>query len=243
MGQENEKTKKRWASMLAVIRAQSLRLGVHETEISREFFEFVLERFDRRCYNCGSEKKLTFDHNLPRSSGHCYTVDNTVVLCRCCNSEKNNHMPTDYYGVGMAAELRKKLRENAKGWIKMCPNAKIIGTTADLKNAEKKVVCDSEFFGYSRKALSNCFYIVFGDENINRKKYFLFRSAMEKLEKNEKEIISMYLDGKTQSEIAKKLNITQGCVCKMLGGNYYLKKKSGGIMQKIKKIINKMENV
>lgn len=248
MGHEIEKTNNRWSCLIGSIKHFSLRkYGIIEDQISREFFEFILDRFDRRCYNCGSEKKLTFDHNLPRSAGHRYTADNTVVLCHCCNSEKHDSFPGDFYGVGGAAELRRKLRENAKLWLAVYPDAKIIGTLADLKAAEEKAVTDGEFYGYSRKALGDCFYRVFGDDEVNRRRYFIVRSAAEKLTEKQKVIFDLYIQGLTQIEIKDKLGYqTQSSICKILYGNHVYVANGqkydtlhGGIMQKLKKIIKK----
>lgn len=64
----------------------------------------VRKQFGRKCFRCGSPKKLQLDHHLPLSGGHALAYGNAVVLCRSCNSSKWNRQPADFY---TPAELRR----------------------------------------------------------------------------------------------------------------------------------------
>lgn len=52
----------------------------------------VFERDGRRCVKCGTVEDLTLDHVHPWSLGGADTADNLRVLCRSCNSRKNNRL-------------------------------------------------------------------------------------------------------------------------------------------------------
>ncbi|NEP36778.1 MAG: HNH endonuclease [Moorea sp. SIO3E2] len=53
----------------------------------------VLRRDKHRCQYCGSTKKLTLDHVMPRSKGGKHSWDNVVTACERCNSLKGNRTP------------------------------------------------------------------------------------------------------------------------------------------------------
>ena len=50
----------------------------------------IFNRDGKVCKNCGTTKDLTLDHIIPVSKGGENTLDNLQVLCRSCNSKKNN---------------------------------------------------------------------------------------------------------------------------------------------------------
>lgn len=52
----------------------------------------VFERDGHRCVKCGAVEDLTLDHIHPWSLGGPDTADNLRVLCRSCNSRKNNRL-------------------------------------------------------------------------------------------------------------------------------------------------------
>lgn len=54
----------------------------------------VLRRDKNACQYCGSTKKLTLDHVIPRSKGGKHTWDNVVIACESCNSRKGDRTPT-----------------------------------------------------------------------------------------------------------------------------------------------------
>ncbi|MDY6785278.1 MAG: HNH endonuclease [Cyanobacteriota bacterium] len=53
----------------------------------------VLRRDLHRCQYCGSQKKLTLDHVIPRSKGGKHRWDNIATACESCNSKKGDRTP------------------------------------------------------------------------------------------------------------------------------------------------------
>lgn len=52
----------------------------------------VLKRDGHTCQYCGSRKRLTLDHVIPRSKGGTHTWDNVVTACEPCNSLKGDRL-------------------------------------------------------------------------------------------------------------------------------------------------------
>ncbi|OZH54670.1 HNH endonuclease [Hydrocoleum sp. CS-953] len=55
----------------------------------------VLKRDHHRCQYCGTTKRLTLDHVIPRSKGGKHSWDNVVTACERCNAFKGNRTPTE----------------------------------------------------------------------------------------------------------------------------------------------------
>ncbi|MGK7918613.1 MAG: HNH endonuclease [Trichodesmium sp.] len=55
----------------------------------------VLKRDHHRCQYCGTTKRLTLDHVIPRSKGGKHSWDNVVTACEKCNATKGNRTPTE----------------------------------------------------------------------------------------------------------------------------------------------------
>jgi 5-methylcytosine-specific restriction endonuclease McrA len=55
----------------------------------------VLRRDKHQCQYCGSIKKLTLDHVIPRSKGGKHAWDNVVIACEPCNSRKGDRTPQE----------------------------------------------------------------------------------------------------------------------------------------------------
>jgi len=53
----------------------------------------VLRRDHHRCQYCGSTRRLTLDHVVPRSRGGLHTWDNVVAACESCNGVKGDRLP------------------------------------------------------------------------------------------------------------------------------------------------------
>ncbi|HLO51924.1 MAG TPA: HNH endonuclease [Kamptonema sp.] len=53
----------------------------------------VLRRDGHSCQYCGSTKRLTLDHVMPRAQGGAHTWDNIVTACEKCNSLKGDRTP------------------------------------------------------------------------------------------------------------------------------------------------------
>lgn len=65
----------------------------------------VFRRDGHTCQYCGSSKKLTLDHVLPRSRGGLHTWSNVVAACERCNSTKSDRTPQE---AGMLLKTKPK---------------------------------------------------------------------------------------------------------------------------------------
>jgi 5-methylcytosine-specific restriction endonuclease McrA len=71
---------------------------------------FVKNKFQNICFNCGSSERLSIDHHYPLSKGFGLSIKNAVLLCKSCNSSKNNRFPEEFY----TEEKLNKLKEFLK---------------------------------------------------------------------------------------------------------------------------------
>lgn len=55
----------------------------------------VMRRDGMRCQYCGSSKRLTIDHVLPKSRGGKDTWENLVTACVPCNNRKGDRTPKE----------------------------------------------------------------------------------------------------------------------------------------------------
>ncbi|MEB3336903.1 MAG: HNH endonuclease [Leptolyngbyaceae bacterium] len=65
----------------------------------------VLRRDGHACQYCGSTRRLTLDHVLPRSKGGGHTWDNVVAACEPCNHGKGDRTPQE---AGMILRTKPK---------------------------------------------------------------------------------------------------------------------------------------
>lgn len=65
----------------------------------------VLRRDSHSCQYCGSTKRLTLDHVLPKAQGGLHTWDNVVAACERCNSVKGDRTPVQ---AGMPLRTKPK---------------------------------------------------------------------------------------------------------------------------------------
>ena len=63
------------------------------------------------CFNCESPEDLTLDHHIPISKGGTLVLGNTVVLCRSCNSSKQDRDPSEFYTSTKLDLLKSILKE------------------------------------------------------------------------------------------------------------------------------------
>jgi len=63
----------------------------------------VLRRDGHTCQYCGSTKRLTIDHVIPRSQGGSHTWDNVVTACERCNTTKGSRTPHEA-GMNLARQ-------------------------------------------------------------------------------------------------------------------------------------------
>jgi 5-methylcytosine-specific restriction endonuclease McrA len=54
----------------------------------------VFARDQHRCQYCGSDRRLTVDHVVPRSKGGPHSWDNVVTSCAPCNTRKGDRTPS-----------------------------------------------------------------------------------------------------------------------------------------------------
>lgn len=55
----------------------------------------IYQRDGYKCVYCGTHKKLTIDHVMPKSRGGLNTWENMVTCCFDCNSKKGNKTPQE----------------------------------------------------------------------------------------------------------------------------------------------------
>jgi 5-methylcytosine-specific restriction endonuclease McrA len=65
----------------------------------------VFRRDGYTCQYCGSTKKLTLDHVIPRSKRGPHTWDNVVTACEACNGRKSDRTPKE---AGMLLRTKPK---------------------------------------------------------------------------------------------------------------------------------------
>lgn len=65
----------------------------------------VLKRDNYTCQYCGSTRRLTIDHVVPRSKGGTHTWDNVVAACERCNSAKGDRL---LHSTGMVLKTKPK---------------------------------------------------------------------------------------------------------------------------------------
>ena len=65
----------------------------------------VLRRDNHTCQYCGSSKRLTIDHVIPRSRGGQHSWNNVVTACERCNSRKGDRL---LHEVGMSPKQKPK---------------------------------------------------------------------------------------------------------------------------------------
>jgi 5-methylcytosine-specific restriction endonuclease McrA len=65
----------------------------------------VLRRDNHACQYCGSGKRLTLDHVIPRSKGGQHTWNNVVAACESCNSKKGDRLGK---AIGMIPKNKPK---------------------------------------------------------------------------------------------------------------------------------------
>lgn len=54
--------------------------------------EMIYKRDKHKCQYCGSTKRLTIDHVIPKSKGGDDSWENLVVACSSCNTKKSNKL-------------------------------------------------------------------------------------------------------------------------------------------------------
>lgn len=75
-----------------------------------EFDDFIWNKFDQKCFNCGKLLKKTsemaLDHTMPLV--YFWPLDETATcLCKTCNSKKHDYFPFEFYNQKQLVSLSK----------------------------------------------------------------------------------------------------------------------------------------
>lgn len=65
--------------------------------VTAEIIERIYNKFKNKCFNCGSSHSLCLDHHNPKKLGFVLSEANGVLLCRGCNSAKQERHPSKFY--------------------------------------------------------------------------------------------------------------------------------------------------
>ena len=89
-----------------------------------EMWEYLLEKFGRKCYYCGAKDvPLEKEHILPKAKGGTNRVSNLTVSCKSCNQEKGNKHPDEIEG-----ELGKRVQSALRAAKKPLKDAAAVNT-------------------------------------------------------------------------------------------------------------------
>jgi len=69
-----------------------VKLPLSKMRISKPSRAMIYARDQHKCQYCGSTRKLTIDHVMPRSRGGEDTWENMVVACSSCNTKKSDRL-------------------------------------------------------------------------------------------------------------------------------------------------------
>jgi len=67
-----------------------VKIPLHKIMFHKPSRSMIYQRDDNTCQYCGSQKRLTIDHVIPKSRGGQDTWENMVVACSSCNIKKAN---------------------------------------------------------------------------------------------------------------------------------------------------------
>ena len=94
------------------------------TLFEAEMWEYLLEKFGRKCYYCGAKDvPLEKEHILPKAKGGTNRVSNLTISCKPCNIEKGNKHPNELQG-----EWGKKVQSALRAAKKPLKDAQAVNT-------------------------------------------------------------------------------------------------------------------
>ena len=94
------------------------------TLFEAEVWEYLLEKFGRKCFYCGAKDvPLEKEHILPKAKGGTNRVSNLAVSCKPCNQEKGNKHPDELQG-----EWGKKVQSALRAAKKPLKDAQAVNT-------------------------------------------------------------------------------------------------------------------
>jgi len=76
--------------------------------ISSKLLSLTYDKFNYKCFKCNSMENLTIDHHYPLSKGFPLSPENSVILCRSCNSKKGKILPELFYTSEQLKELHER---------------------------------------------------------------------------------------------------------------------------------------
>ena len=89
-----------------------------------EIWEYLLEKFRRKCFYCGAKNvPLEKEHILPKAKGGTNRIDNLTISCRECNIEKGNRHPNE-----IERELGKRVQSALGAAKKPLKDAQSVNT-------------------------------------------------------------------------------------------------------------------
>jgi len=96
----------------------------HGTLFEAEVWEYLLEKFGRKCYYCGAKDvPLEKEHILPKAKGGTNRVSNLTVSCHECNIKKGNRHPND-----IEDDFGKRVQSALKAAKKPLKDAQAVNT-------------------------------------------------------------------------------------------------------------------
>ena len=107
-----------------------------------ELWEYLLEKFGRKCFYCGAKNiPLEKEHILPKSKGGTNRASNLTLSCRPCNIKKGNQHPDEIEG-----KLGKDVQKAFKAAGKPLKDAQAVNTirwkiVETLKATGLPVIC------------------------------------------------------------------------------------------------------
>lgn len=79
--------------------------------LTKKAYKILFDKFNWECFNCGTRRDLYIDHYIPYSKGGRFVAGNLSILCRSCNSIKNNSDPIEFYNKESISLLKTMLKE------------------------------------------------------------------------------------------------------------------------------------
>lgn len=94
------------------------------TLYAAELWEYLLEKFGRKCYYCGKKNvPLEKEHILPKAKGGTDRASNLTIACKPCNIDKGNRHPDEITG-----QLGKRVQSAIRAAKKPLKDAQAVNT-------------------------------------------------------------------------------------------------------------------
>lgn len=100
---KNNPEKVRLNARIGARKRRALKIQVNENYNAEDEY-FTRQLFSDTCFKCHGSDRIEIDHHYPLDKGFALTKDNAVLLCKSCNTSKQEKMPEEFYSE---AELYK----------------------------------------------------------------------------------------------------------------------------------------